>query len=59
MGKTYVDHPKTLKGDFTMKKIMLFLLSVVMFFSLAACGGQDGGRSASTPQLTNVRAGRD
>lgn len=49
LGKTYVEHPQTLKGDFTMKKIMLFLLSVVMVFSLASCGGQDGARSTSTP----------
>lgn len=33
-----------------MKKIMVFMLSVVMVFSLAACGGQGGGSSASTPQ---------
>ena len=42
-----------------MKKIMVFMLSVVMVFSLAACGGQDGGRSASTPQPTNEGSGTE
>ena len=58
LGKTYVDHLQTLKGDFTMKKIMVLMLSVVMVFSLAACGGQDGG-SASTPQPTNEGSGTE
>ena len=41
-----------------MKKIMVLMLSVVMVFSLAACGGQDGG-SASTPQPTNEGSGTE
>ena len=40
-----------------MKKIMVFMLSVVMIFSLAACGSQDGGSNASTPQPTNEGSG--
>ena len=42
-----------------MKRIMIFMLSVVMVFSLAACGGQDGGRSTSTPQPTNEGSGTE
>ena len=42
-----------------MKKIMFFMLSVVMVFSLAACGGQDEGRSTSTPQPTNEGSGTE
>ena len=40
-----------------MKKIMVFMLSVLMIFSLAACGSQDGGSSVSTPQPTNEGSG--
>ena len=40
-----------------MKKIMVFMLSVLMIFSLAACGSQDGGGNASTPRPTNEGSG--
>ena len=40
-----------------MKKIIVFMLSVLMVFSLVACGGQDGGSSVSTPQPTNEGSG--
>lgn len=42
-----------------MKKITVIMLSVVMVFSLTACGGQDGGRSASIPQPTNEDSGTE
>lgn len=42
-----------------MKKIMVFMLSVLMIFNLAACGGQDGGSNASTPQPTNAGNGKE
>ena len=40
-----------------MKKVIVFMLSVLMIFSLAACGSQDGGSSASTPQPINEGSG--
>lgn len=40
-----------------MKKIIVFMLSVLMVFSLAACGSQDGGGSSSTPQPTSEGSG--
>ena len=40
-----------------MKKIIVFMLCVLMIFSLTACGSQDGGGSASTPQPANDSSG--
>ena len=36
-----------------MKKVIVFMLSVLMIFSLAACGGQDGGNQGTAPQSAN------
>ena len=33
-----------------MKKVIVFMLSVLMIFSLAACGSQDGGNQGTAPQ---------
>ena len=36
-----------------MKKVIVFMLSVLMIFSLAACGSQDGGNQGTAPQSAN------
>ena len=36
-----------------MKKVIVFMLSVLMIFSLAACGSQDGGNQGTAPQPAN------
>ena len=36
-----------------MKKVIVFMLSVLMIFSLAACGSQDGGDQGTAPQSAN------
>ena len=36
-----------------MKKVIVFMLSVLMIFSLAACGSQDGGNQETAPQSAN------
>ena len=42
-----------------MKKVIVFMLSVLMLFSLAACGGQDGGNQGSAPQSANGGSGNE
>ena len=37
-----------------MKKLMLFILSVVMVFSLCACGGGDSNNSNDTSDVTDT-----
>ena len=36
-----------------MKKVIVFMLSVLMIFSLAACGSRDGGNQGTVPQSAN------
>ena len=36
-----------------MKKVIVFMLSVLMIFSLAACGSRDGGNQGTAPQSAN------
>lgn len=48
-----------MKGDFEMKKVIVFMLSVLIIFSLAACGSQDGGNQGSAPQSANEGSGTE
>ena len=40
-----------------MKKMIVFMMSALMFLGLAACGSQDGGNHASASQPTNEGSG--